>query len=126
MAGYTVTVKVDSTGVGHAFVSLSAADGRNFTVGFYPQTPNTPYDRGFVKDDSSSNALTGGEHTSDWSSGPIDVTEQQFNAMQARPGGCLPHPADWVATNNKHASIRNKQITYRAIRLAHLGSACSF
>ena len=79
MSGYSITVKVDSTGVGHTFVQLSAPGEPTITRGFYPANPGFPSDNGRVKDDAS--PATGGEHVSDWSSGSISITEQQYNAM---------------------------------------------
>lgn len=84
MAGYSVTVKVDSSGVGHAYVVLSAPGQADIVAGYYPGV-SSPVAPGIVKNDAQTGSDVNGnpvEHLHDWSSGAINLSQAQYDAMK--------------------------------------------
>ena len=77
MSGYSVTVFVDTTGFGHTFIRLDSPD-HSTVVGYYPDVPNSPVSvfSGVVLDNTG--------HDFTYSSGPIAISQEQYDAMMAR------------------------------------------
>ncbi len=103
----TIEFRVDVTGVPHSFIIIDNGAGFVQGYGFAPSTPGDPMGPGHIYSDTG--------HEYDFSTGPIEVTNEQYNAIIAKinadiinppyynlPGSVISHNsvqqcAQWVA-----------------------------
>lgn len=100
---YTITIKVESGVIGHAFLTLQGPGQSPITVGYYPvvHSPSAP---GIVIDDSLSakDKSTGQliEHPSDWSK-TFTVSPGQYGAMLDKVAFVANHPGEYGVLGNQ-------------------------
>lgn len=98
LSQYTVTIKIETGVIGHAFVTLQAPGQPPITVGYYPvvHSPSAP---GIVKNDGVSGE-NGGVHPSDWSRS-FTVSAGQYEAMLSKVAFVSNHPGGYGVAGNQ-------------------------
>ena len=111
----TIEIRVDVTGVPHSFIIIDNGAGFVQGYGFAPSTPSDPMGPGRIYSDTG--------HEYDFSTGPIEITNDQYNAIAEKitadiasppyynlPGsilfpGTVQQCAQWVTDVAQHGDV---------------------
>ncbi len=80
----TIEIRVDLTGIPHSFIIINNGAGFEQGYGFAPATANDPAGSGHVYSDTT--------HEYDFSSGSINITNEQYNAIVAKINADIANP----------------------------------
>jgi hypothetical protein len=110
----TIEFRMDTTGIPHTYIAVNNGAGVTQMYGFAPAVPGQLWGRGHIYDEATSGPL-GKEHEYDHTTGPIEVTTEQYNraineitnAINNPPYYNLPNSFLWPSAVNQCATWAN-------------------
>ncbi|MBK9956729.1 MAG: hypothetical protein IPP18_17080 [Rhodocyclaceae bacterium] len=88
---YSYEVFVDHADLGHAFIKFTDVNGNSETWGYYSRD-RVPQGIGELRPDST--------HPYDWSSGPVEITQEQYQQMHDYAQWVYNHSGDYGLFGN--------------------------
>ena len=87
----TIEYRMDTTGIPHTYIVVNNGAGTQQMYGFAPATSGNLWGKGHIYDESVS-GQDGGPHLWDHTTGPIEVTADQYNRVVAEINKAIANP----------------------------------
>jgi Ca2+-binding RTX toxin-like protein len=116
----TIEYRMDVTGIPHTYVVLDNGSGHAQMYGFAPAAGGNPIGPGHVFDESN-DSTTGGIHPWDFTTGPIQITSDQYNRVRDEIQHSIDNPPFYNGAASVLFTFAGNQCATWANHLADVG-----